>query len=91
VLIDVGEHHGALVLTASAECEGLEVEIHPVSDPSKRTHVWVLARVGTQAPVYAAVFPSLPAGDYAVLAPDGSTSLVVPVPANTVTSARWAW
>ncbi len=91
VMIDVGEHRGALVLTASAACEGLEVEIHPVSDPSKRTHVWVLARVGPEATVYAAVFPSLPTGDYAVLAPDGSTSLVVPVPPNKVTSAYWAW
>lgn len=91
VLIDVGTHRGALVLTASAECEGREVEIHPVAEPAKRTHVWVLARVGPETTLYAAVFPSLPAGDYAVLAPDGSTSLVVAVPPNKVTSARWAW
>jgi hypothetical protein len=90
-MVDVGTHRGALVLTASAECEGLEVEIHPVSDPSRRTHVWVLARVGPEATVYAAVFPSLATGEYAVLAPDGSTSLVVGVPPNEVTSACWAW
>ncbi|MGO9962892.1 MAG: hypothetical protein ACLPUG_05610 [Acidimicrobiales bacterium] len=90
-MIDVGEHRGALVLTSSAECEGLEVEIHPVSDASKRTHVWVLERVGPQDRVYAAVFPSLPTGDYVVLAPDGSTALIVAVPPNKVTSARWVW
>ena len=44
VLVDVGETRGALVLTAPAEREGLEVEIHPASDPSLRTHVWVLPR-----------------------------------------------
>ncbi len=44
VLLDVGEHTGALVLRAPAEREGLEVEIHPASDPSQRTHVWVLPR-----------------------------------------------
>ena len=66
VFVDVGEHTGALVLHAPAEREGLEVEIHPVADPSRRTHVWVLPRAG-RATVYAAVFPSLAAGDYAVL------------------------
>jgi hypothetical protein len=35
------------------------------------------------------VFPSLPAGDYAVAAPDGSTGMIVSVPPNQVTSAAW--
>ena len=61
-MVDVGEHTGALVLTAPAEREGIEVEIHPASDPSRRTHVWVLPRAGRHGTVYAAVFPSLPAG-----------------------------
>ena len=48
VFLDIGEHTGALVLRAPAEREGLEVEIHPASDPSQRTHVWVLpGRAGT--------------------------------------------
>jgi hypothetical protein len=90
VLVDVGEHTGALVLTAPADREGLEVEIHPVSDASKRTHVWVLAREGRGgATVYAAVFPSLPAGDYAVIEPGGAITAIVTVPANRVTNATW--
>jgi len=89
VLVDVGERTGALVLTAPAEREGLEVEIHPTSEPSKRTHVWVLPREGGGTTVYAAVFPSLPTGDYAVIGPDGSVTAVVPVPANEVTSTNW--
>jgi hypothetical protein len=89
VLVDVGEHTGALVLKAPAEREGLEVEIHPVSDPSRRTHVWVLPRVGREGTVYAAVFPSLPAGDYTVLEPDGSVATTVAVPPNQVTNATW--
>ena len=44
---------------------------------------------GQSVTVYAAVFPSLPAGDYAVLKPDGSTGMIVSVPANQVTSATW--
>ena len=89
VLIDVGEHTGALVLRAPAEREGLEVEIHPASEPTRRTHVWVLPREGREGTVYAAVFPSLPAGDYAVLEPDGSVATTVSVPPNQVTSSTW--
>jgi hypothetical protein len=89
VIVDVGEHTGALVLTAPAEREGLEVEIHPASDPSRRTHVWVLPRAGRDGTVYAAVFPSLPAGDYTVLEADGSVAATVAVPPNQVTSATW--
>jgi len=87
--VDVGEHAGALVLKAPAEREGLEVEIHPVSHPTRRTHVWVLPRVGREGTVFAAVFPSLPADDYAVLEPDGSIATTVSVPANRVTNATW--
>ena len=75
VMVDVGEHTGALVLKATAEREGLEVEIHPASDPSQRTHVWVLPRSGRDGTVYAAVFPRLPAGDYTVLEPDGTIAM----------------
>jgi hypothetical protein len=89
VLVDVGEHTGALVLTAPAQREGLEVEIHPASDPSRRTHVWVLPREGRDGTVYAAVFPSLPAGDYTVLEPDGSIATTITVPPNQVTNATW--
>lgn len=90
MLVNVGEHTGALILSAPAEREGLEVEIHPVLEPSQRTHVWVLPRAGREGTVYAAVFPSLAAGDYAVIGPDGSITSVVPVPANKVTSASWS-
>ncbi len=90
-MVDVGERRGALVLRAPAESEGLEVEIHPVSDPTRRTHVWVLPRGARGVTVYAAVFPSLPDGEYAVLEPDGSTRMVVSVPPNQVTSASWGW
>jgi len=88
-MLDIGEHTGALVLRAPAERDGLEVEIHPASDPSRRTHVWVLPRLGRDGTVYAAVFPSLAAGDYTVLEPDGSVSTTVSVPPNRVTNATW--
>ena len=89
VVVDVGEHTGALVLMAPSDREGLEVEIHPAADPGKRTHVWVLPRAGRDGTVYAAIFPSLAAGEYTVLEPDGSVAKIVSVPANQVTTATW--
>ena len=89
VFLDIGEHAGALVLRAPAEREGVEVEIHRVSDPSQRTHVWVLPREGKDGTVYAAVFPSLPIGEYAVLEPDGSVATTVAIKPNGVTNATW--
>jgi hypothetical protein len=89
VVINVGEHTGALVLASSEERAGIEVEIHPVSRPGARTHVWVLPREARDGVVYAAVFPSLATGDYAILDVDGSIASVVAVPPNQVTHATW--
>ena len=90
VVINVGEHTGALVLASNAQRSGLEVEIHPLAQPEARTHVWVLPREGRDGVVYAAVFPSLESGEYAILAVDGSIGDVVSVPPNQVTHANWA-
>jgi len=89
VVINVGEHTGALVLASNAKRSGLEVEIHPVARPETRTHVWVLPREGLDGVVYAAIFPSLESGDYAIVDVDGSIADVVAVPPNQVTHATW--
>jgi hypothetical protein len=89
VVINVRERTGALVLASSEERSGLEVEIHPVSQPEARTHVWVLPREGRDGVVYAAVFPDLASGAYAILDVDKSIARVVSVPPNQVTHATW--
>ncbi len=90
VVLDVGAKSGALILSSTPQREGLEVEIHPAAAPDRRQHVWVLPRQGKAgATVYAAVFPSLAPGRYAVLEPDGSVRCTVAVPANRVTYADW--
>jgi hypothetical protein len=88
-MIDVGATKGALILDSRAELEGIEVEIHPMSEPSKRTHVWVLPREGRDGVIYAAIFPSLATGEYAVLGRDGTVASVVDVPPNKITHATW--
>ena len=89
VLADIGVHDLFLYSTG---------QIKHLSDTTwNRKHFYSvthtdkngLPRVGRSATVYAAVFPSLPAGDYAVVGPDGSITAIVPVPANQVTSATW--
>lgn len=89
VVINVNERAGALVLASNESRSGIEVEIHPVSQPDARTHVWVLPREGRDGVVYAAIFPTLESGDYAVLHIDGSIAEVVSVPPNQVTHATW--
>jgi hypothetical protein len=89
VVVDVGERSGALVLRSTAARKGLEVEIHPVADPTRRTHVWVLPRRGPDSVVYAAVFPSLVPGEYAILEPGGAPRCTIEVPANAVIHADW--
>ena len=90
ICVDVGARRGALLLRSSPERAGLEVEIHPVSDPSARTHVWVLPReTGTGAISFAGVFPSLVPGRYAVLEPGDVSAHAVEVMAGIVTVADW--
>jgi hypothetical protein len=88
-MVDVGATKGALILHSSAALEGIEVEIHPAAEPSKRTHVWVLPREGREGVTYAAIFPSLATGEYCVLSRDGAVANVVDVPPNKITHAAW--
>jgi hypothetical protein len=89
VVINVGEHTGALVLASTKLRSGTEVEIHPVSEPAARTHVWVLPREGRDGIVYAAIFPSLECGEYAILGVDGSIVDVISVLPKVVTHGHW--
>jgi hypothetical protein len=88
--VDIGYGVGALILYADAEREGLEVEIYPVGDSSLRQHVWVLPRSVASGTVFAAVFPSLPEGRYAVCdEKGGAPGKDVEVRGGTVTEDRW--
>jgi len=89
VVIDVDATAGALVVTTTERHVGEELEISPIAEPSKRSHVWVLPREGRQGLVYAAVFARLPVDDYVILTQDGSTQQTVSIRANEVTFASW--
>ena len=74
VVLDVGGLVGALVLYASPQLAGAEVEVVRLGEPGHTTHSAVRQRQlapGRQA--FAAVYPGLPAGEYRV---DGYRQLV---------------
>ena len=89
VMVNVGQGYGALVINASADRNGLEVEIHPTDDHLARTHVWIRPRSLGASIIYAGVFPSLKAGRYAVLAPDGSIGSTVEIKDGIITEQNW--
>lgn len=89
VAVDVGDGRGALILYAGPEREWAEPEIHPIDEPARRQHVWVLERLVGVGSVYAAVFPSLPEGTYGICSPEGETTQQVDVVSGQVTTARW--
>ena len=64
VMVDVGPGAGALVIYAREELRGQEIEISPEAKHEQRVHTDVLRRKTAGGHVFAAVFGSLPEGDY---------------------------
>jgi hypothetical protein len=88
VVLDIGEDAGALVIQTSPALLGREIEISPKANAAKRTHVGVLARDMGGRRVWAAVFPSLPAGAYSLWR-DVLTDEDVTIRAGVVVEKDW--
>jgi hypothetical protein len=98
VVLELGAGIGALVLYTPASLDGREIEISPRrgqhGGDRKRTHALVRRRetetseTGTST-VYAAVYPQLPAGDYAIWRDDSGQATAATVTGGRVTSCRW--
>jgi hypothetical protein len=80
LVLDIGADVGALVLYTPASMDGQEIEI---ASAAHRTHSVVRRRQTPARTVYAAVYPGLPAGEYAV---GGSTATIT---GGSVTSCGW--
>ena len=63
-MLDLGPGVGALLLRTGSDLHGAEIEISPAGDDTARTHKQVHERPADGRPLHAAVFESLPEGDY---------------------------
>jgi hypothetical protein len=84
VILDIGADVGALVLYTPADMDGWEIEVSRPGE--KRTHSQVHRR---DTGDYAAVYPSLPAGIYAIWRPAGEQVTTTAITGGSVTSCRW--
>ncbi|HVA90654.1 MAG TPA: hypothetical protein VNL71_12530 [Chloroflexota bacterium] len=66
VVLDIGEDVGALIVHADPRLRGREIEVSPKGNAARRTHTEVLERRVGGRPLFAAVFPTLAAGQYSI-------------------------
>jgi hypothetical protein len=90
VVLELGADVGALILYTPAELDGAEIEISRDDAPgARRTHSQVRQRPMATATAYAAVYPSLAAGQYTIWRDEHSPVATATVTGGQVTSCRW--
>lgn len=90
VVLDLGPGQGALVLHTPPELDGVEIDISPCGgQPGHRTHSQVRQRLTAGTVQYAAVYPSLAAGDYILWQDPTTRAMTVTIVGGEVTTARW--
>jgi len=91
VMLDLGEGIGALILDAPAELNGREIEISRTGGDAgaRHTHSMVRERVTEAGVSYAAVYISVPAGDYVVWRDDDSPAGTVTVQGGHIAQFSW--
>ena len=89
VIVDIGGAIGALVVTTADDMNGAEIELCPVGAKA-RSHTIVRPReIPGGGVIYASVFPSLPQGDYTLLAFASRPETVVRIEGGSVTQFAW--
>ena len=89
VVLDIGGDQGALILITPAELLGAEIDVNVVGAAIK-THVAVRQRVTPRGVQYAAIYPSLAAGEYEVWNLEGSVADRVTVIGGCVAQLDWS-
>jgi hypothetical protein len=90
VVLDIGGDIGALVVHTPNELAGLEIDIFRVGDDRPAMHTAVRPRHLPTGPVHAAVYPTVPAGEYVVPSRGSLPSLPVTIRGGYVTEVTWA-
>jgi hypothetical protein len=88
VILELGEHVGALILEVPPGLAGQEIEISPTSG-GKRTHSMVRERRTAAGTSYAAVYPNLPVASYVIWRDETTPVATVNVSPARPTTYRW--
>jgi len=89
LLLDIGEDTGALIIHAAADLDQAGIEISPAANGHARTHNIVRRRESVGGARYAAVFPTVPEGDYVIWRDADTPAGTVTVRGGTVASFRF--
>ena len=88
-MLDIGGSIGALVVYAPEAFAGVEIELAKRGETQQFVHTEVRERILPGGRVYAAMFLSVPEGEYSLLgAPPGARTDVV-IRAAHVTEVHW--
>lgn len=88
VVLDIGGDVGALILYTPASMDGQEIEISRAR-AAVRTHSVVRRRDAGDATVYAAVYPDLAAGEYAIWRDAEHQATTATIAGGSVTNCHW--
>ena len=89
VVLEIGDDLGALIVHADPDMHGVEVEISPSGDDSKRTHKQVLERFIADRSAHTLVFDQLPAGSYTLWAGDKPRIRDIVIQEGQITECGW--
>lgn len=89
ILMDIGDDVGGLIIYTQPDLRGQEIEVSRREAVDKRTHVEVLERPVNGRTIFAAAFPQLLAGVYAVWGTDGAVAAYVNVNGGEIATVDW--
>jgi hypothetical protein len=89
VVLDIGADIGALVLHTPDELVGMEIDIFRSGEDRPAMHTAVRARHLPGGHVHAAVYPTVPEGDYVIPAVGALPSIPVTIHGGQVTEISW--
>ncbi|MGA2007823.1 MAG: phospholipase [Solirubrobacteraceae bacterium] len=89
VVLDIGEHYGALIVYTDPDRHGTEVEISPQGEDDNRSHKDVLERGEGGRVAFTAVFDRLPEGTYTLWTDGVARARGVAIAGGAVAELDW--
>ena len=89
VVLEIGDGIGALIIYTPVELRGAEIEVSVKGVESPRIHSVVQERRVGGRPVFAGVFPELPAGEYRIWTDDPRRPATVTILSGEVVEVDW--